>query len=58
VTLDGQLAASLPFTVEFPACPVPPVVDGAPCAGWVKGGSSCPDAVGHICTCAGASWKC
>jgi hypothetical protein len=58
VTLDGQFVASVPFTVEFPACPVPPVVDGAPCAGWVQNGSSCPDAVGHMCTCTGASWTC
>jgi hypothetical protein len=58
VTLDGQPAASVSFTVEFPACPVPPVVEGAPCAGWVKTGSSCPDAVGHMCTCAGSSWTC
>jgi hypothetical protein len=58
ITLDGQLAASVPFTVDFPACPVPPVIDGVSCDGWVKAGSSCPDAVGHMCTCTGGSWTC
>jgi hypothetical protein len=58
VLLDGQLAASVPFTVEFPACPVPPVIAGVSCAGWVKEGSSCLDAVGHMCACRGGSWTC
>lgn len=58
VSLDGQPEASLPFTVEFPSCPVPPIVTGAPCAGWVKDGSACPDAFGHPCVCGGDGWQC
>ena len=58
VTLDGQSVASLPFDVDFPACPVPPVVTGADCSGWVEEGSVCPDAVGDPCVCSKGSWSC
>jgi hypothetical protein len=58
VSLDGQTAASLPFTIEFPACPVPPVASGAPCAGWVANGSTCPDAFGNPCVCQDSVWAC
>jgi hypothetical protein len=56
--LDGELAASVPFTVRFPACPVPPVVDGVACAGWVQAGSVCADVLGNPCTCMGGVWQC
>ena len=58
VALDGETAASVPFTVRFPACPVPPVSAGVTCAGWVQEGSVCPDSVGDACTCAGGIWTC
>jgi hypothetical protein len=58
VTLDGDLAASVPFTVRFPECPVPPVAAGVTCEGWVREGSTCPDVLGRPCTCAGGLWRC
>jgi hypothetical protein len=58
ITLDGQLAASLPFTVAYPACPVPAVEENAMCAGWVEEGSLCPDAVGRECRCTEGVWTC
>lgn len=58
VLLDGEVAESVPFTVRFPACPVPPVVAGVICAGWVQEGSACPDAQGTTCTCTGGTWQC
>jgi hypothetical protein len=58
VTLDGQPVASLPFDVDFPACPVPPVVTGATCSGWVQEGSVGPDSVGDPCSCSGGVWSC
>lgn len=58
VSLDGQPKASLPFTIEFPSCPVAPAATGAPCAGWVKDGSTCPDAFGNPCVCGEGRWQC
>jgi hypothetical protein len=58
VTLDGETVASVPFTVRFPPCPVPPVAPGVACAGWVQAGSVCADALGDPCTCAGGVWTC
>jgi hypothetical protein len=58
IMLDGQLAASLPFSVRFPVCPMAPVVGGVTCAGWVQEGSECPDSVGTACTCTSGSWQC
>ncbi len=58
ISLDGDLVASVPFTVRFPDCPVPPVAAGVTCAGWVRDGSTCPDAFGQTCTCAGGVWTC
>lgn len=58
VMLDGQLASSLPFTISFPTCPVPPVEEGAQCAGWVASGSLCSDPVGRQCRCATGVWTC
>ncbi len=58
VTLDGQDAATLPFTIAFPTCPVPPVEDGVPCAGWVAQGSRCADAFGDPCVCGPTGWAC
>jgi hypothetical protein len=58
VTLDGSPVASLPFTVTFPTCPVPPVVGGSPCAGWVEEGSRCTDMLGHTCRCSVGAWAC
>jgi hypothetical protein len=58
VTLDGEPVASLPFSVEFPTCPVPPVLNGAQCKGWVLEGSVCPDSFGLSCTCSHGVWRC
>jgi hypothetical protein len=58
VTLDGETVASVPFTVRFPSCPVPPVAPGVACAGWVQAGSICADALGDSCTCTGGVWTC
>jgi hypothetical protein len=58
VMLDGKLMSSLPFSVSFPACPVPPVLDGLPCVGWVADGSVCPDPVGLPCACTAGVWTC
>ena len=58
VTLDGSPVDSLRFSVAFPACPVPPVVGGAPCAGWVEEGSRCTDTLGQTCTCSAGAWAC
>jgi hypothetical protein len=58
VTLDGEAVASLPFSVEFPTCPVPPVLAGASCDGWVREGSVCPDPSGFACICTGGAWRC
>jgi len=58
LTLDGQSVASLPFTIDFPPCPVDIVTGGAPCAGWVREGSVCPGALGSPCTCTGGVWSC
>jgi hypothetical protein len=58
IMLDGQLAASVPFTIRFPTCPVAPAVGGVTCAGWVQEGSHCPDSVGTTCTCTSGSWQC
>jgi hypothetical protein len=58
VTLDGETTTSVPFTVRFPACPVPPVVPGIACAGWVQPGSVCADALGDPCTCTAGVWTC
>jgi hypothetical protein len=58
VSLDGQPEASLPFAIEYPACPVAPAATGAPCAGWVKSGSACPDAFGNMCVCQEDGWLC
>ncbi|HEY4014109.1 MAG TPA: hypothetical protein VGM06_12275 [Polyangiaceae bacterium] len=58
VMLDGETVTSAPFTVRFPACPVPPVAPGVACAGWVQAGSVCADALGDPCTCTNGVWTC
>jgi hypothetical protein len=58
LSLDGQVMATLPFTVSFPACPVPPVADKLPCLGWVAPNSACPDALGLPCVCRDGVWTC
>jgi hypothetical protein len=56
--LDGDLVASLPFSIDFPMCPLVPVVAGVACAGWVREGSLCPDATGGACACSMGVWTC
>ena len=58
VMLDGETVSTVPFTVRFPTCPVPPVAPGVACAGWVEAGSVCGDALGNPCTCLGGVWTC
>ena len=51
---------SVPFSVDFPACPTVPVAATIPCQGWVKQGSVCPSSTpGQSCTCAASGqWEC
>jgi hypothetical protein len=58
VMLDGETVTTVPFTVRYPACPVPPVAPGVSCTGWVAPGSVCADALGDPCTCSGGVWTC
>ncbi len=58
--VDGDLDRSVPFEIDFPACPVAPPVDGGPCAGWVRPSSKCSGAqAGVQCTCVSSgTWAC
>jgi hypothetical protein len=58
VMMDGDVVASLPFSVEYPSCPLVPVAPGVACAGWVREGSVCPDAKGLGCVCSAGVWTC
>jgi hypothetical protein len=58
--VNGDLDRSVPFAIDFPACPVAPPVDGGPCAGWVRPSSTCAGAqAGVECTCGSkGTWSC
>ena len=58
ISLDGQLMESLPYSVSFPDCPVPAIIDALPCLGWVAPNSVCPGVSGLPCVCRDGVWAC
>jgi hypothetical protein len=58
LSLQGELQEIVPFTVDF-ACPQAPITSGAPCAGFVIEGTTCPGAFQEICDCGSDGvWSC
>jgi hypothetical protein len=59
LSIDGEVEASVPFDVAFPACPAAPIFGGERCEGFVLPGSACPSAVKTDCVCAASgTWEC
>jgi hypothetical protein len=60
ILIDGAPAATAPFEVTRPMCPLYPAQQGVPCAGFYPIGSMCPAIVqAQMCVCdASGSWKC
>jgi hypothetical protein len=60
LSVNGDLKATLPFSIETPACPVYPAQDGTVCQGFYSVGSICPAAdQTRSCTCeATGTWSC
>jgi hypothetical protein len=58
--LDGDFEESVAFDIVYPACPVPPAVDGTVCEGYFLPGATCPGvASGSSCVCDTAgTWLC
>jgi len=58
LSLDGELAETLPFEIRYPDCPVAPIFSGAACAGFVLDRTTCVGALSTPCTCKGDTWQC
>lgn len=57
--LNGELLAEAPFQVEYPECPVAPILPGASCEGFVAPGQKCPGArEKQTCQCSQGVWSC
>jgi hypothetical protein len=58
--LDGKLAESLDFEVNYPSCPFKPIKQMSSCAGAVLYGSECPSPLGANCVCSNETdqWEC
>jgi hypothetical protein len=57
--LDGHQEETVEFDVQYPACPVPPAVDGGRCADYFLPGSVCSGAAEQSCVCSETGrWQC
>jgi hypothetical protein len=60
LSIDGELEASVPFEIQYPACPFQPPSDGDQCAGFFLPQSQCAGAdAAQSCVCSEAGvWRC
>jgi hypothetical protein len=60
LSIDGELAASIPFQILYPTCPVQPPRHGDSCAGFFLPRSSCVGALSaQTCVCSDdGEWQC
>ena len=60
LSVDGVVEETVPFSIDYPACPTVPVAPTIPCRGWVQQGAVCPAATPNTsCTCAASgTWEC
>ena len=59
LSLNGELEVELDFRIDYPECPVVPVLAGIPCAGFVLFGATCSDIAAQPCVCGeSGTWEC